>query len=90
MALVVALGLAAGFLLQHRLASSTPTEALRDAGFADVGVDFSSSDSFDELDVTTDPASLEGDGDSLAELAAGVVWTNFPLRFDDLEVTMTG
>ena len=53
-------------------------------------VDFSTSDNFDELDVTVDPGCSEGDGDSLAELAAGVVWTNFPLQFDDLRIVLTG
>ena len=65
-------------------------EALGDAGFSDTSVDFSTSDGFDELDVAVDPGFLEGDGDSLAELAAGVVWTNFPLQFDDLRIVLTG
>ena len=65
-------------------------EALVDAGFAEASVDFSTSDGFDELDVEVDPGSLEGDGDSLTELAAGVVWTNFPLQFDDLQIVLTG
>ncbi|MEA2843250.1 MAG: hypothetical protein QOJ69_921 [Actinomycetota bacterium] len=66
------------------------TQAMLDAGFADASVDFNSSDGFDEVHVTADPGYLERDGDSLAETAAGVVWTNFPLQFDDLQVTLTG
>ena len=90
---VVALVVALGTLLIScsSIGGLIDTEqALGDAGFADVGVDFSSSDNFDELDITVDPVSLEGDGDSLAELAAGVVWTNFPLQFDDLRIVLTG
>ncbi len=88
---VVVVGLFLGVLASCSSAVSAfdTTEALRDAGFADAEVDFDSGSGFDEVRVTTDPGFLEGDAESLAETAAGVVWTNFPLRFDGLEVTIT-
>ncbi len=87
--LVVALGLLLASCSSFGGAVDTE-DALADAGFSDTSVDFSTSDGFDELDVTVDPGFLEGDGDSLAELVAGVVWTNFPLQFDDLRIVLTG
>jgi hypothetical protein len=88
----LALALCAGVLVSCTSATSSAdtVNALLDAGFADANVDFSTSDGFDALDVTADPGTMEGDRDSLAELAAGVVWTNFPLRFDELDVVLTG
>ncbi len=87
--LVLALGLLMASCSSFGGAVDTEN-ALSDNGFSATSVDFSTSDGFDEVEVTTDPGSLEGDGDSLAELAAGVVWTNFPLQFDDLHIVLTG
>ena len=87
--LVLALGLLLASCSSFGGAVDTQ-DALADNGFSEASVDFSSSDGFDELEVTVDPGGLEGDGDSLAELTAGVAWTNFPLQFDDLRIVLTG
>lgn len=87
--LVLALGLLLASCSSFDGAVDTEN-ALSDNGFSQVSVDFRTSEGFDELEVTADPGSLEGDGDSLSELVAGVVWTNFPLQFDDARIVLTG
>ena len=65
-------------------------DALKEAGFSDVDVSFSSDEGFDQVEIKVRPASVEAPFETSADEAARVVWTNFPLRFDLLRVERVG
>jgi hypothetical protein len=65
-------------------------EALQQAGFTDVEVDFSSDNGFDQVEIAVRPESTELVPEAETEEAARVVWTNFPLRFDLLRIELVG
>jgi predicted small secreted protein len=64
--------------------------ALERAGFTDVEIGFSSDEGFDRVEVTVRPEAGEVGVDDPAEDAARVVWSTFPLRFDQLRVDLLG
>ncbi len=73
-------------------------EALQEAGFTEVEVDFSSAEGFDQVEIALRPASgsalpppsFEGAAADTAEEAARIVWTVFPLRFDLVRIELLG
>ncbi len=65
-------------------------EALQQAGFTEVEVDFTSADGFDQVEIALRPPSVETAPGVSAEEAARVVWTEFPLRFDIVRVELLG
>ncbi len=65
-------------------------EALEQAGFTEVSVDFSSDNGFDQVEVAVRPPSAEAAPEASLDEAARVVWTVFPLRFDLLRLELVG